>query len=155
MKIRRVAANARAQAFRVQLGNRGYPFPFARATPRPTSRDPVARVWIDAEIAREGFSYVLASGKEGTIHGEQVLEYNDDPALLRDRALYLLTIEARERLAKADLSKREIIRRLGTSASQLYRLIDQTNYRKSIDQMLALLHVLGCDVEIVVRAKTA
>jgi predicted XRE-type DNA-binding protein len=51
------------------------------------------------------------------------------------------------------LSKREIIRRLGTSAAQLYRLMDQTNYRKSIDQLLRLLHILDCDVDLVVRQK--
>ena len=46
-----------------------------------------------------------------------------------------------------------MIRRLGTSPAQLYRLLDQTNSRKSIDQMLALLRVLDCDVELVVRDK--
>jgi hypothetical protein len=50
---------------------------------------------------------------------------------------------------------REIVRRLRTSAAQLYRLLDQTNYRKSVDQVLALLQVLNCDVDLVVRTKTA
>lgn len=58
-------------------------------------------------------------------------------------------------MAESPLSKREIVRRLGTSAAQLYRLLDQTNYRKSLDQLLALLQVLNCDVDVVVRAKTA
>jgi hypothetical protein len=51
--------------------------------------------------------------------------------------------------------RREIIRRLGTSPAQLYRLLDQTNYRKSVDQLLRLLQVLDCDVDLVVRAKGA
>ena len=42
------------------------------------------------------------------------------------------------------------VRRLGTSAAQLYRLLDQTNYRKSVDQVLNLLHVLDCDVDLIV-----
>ena len=50
---------------------------------------------------------------------------------------------------------REISRRLRTSATQLYRLLDQTNTRKSVDQLLALLQVLDCDVDLVVRTKTA
>jgi hypothetical protein len=58
-----------------------------------------------------------------------------------------------EAVHPSPLSKREIIRRLGTSAAQLYRLMDQTNYRKSIDQLLRLLHILDCDVELVVRQK--
>ncbi len=44
-------------------------------------------------------------------------------------------------------------RRLGTSASQLYRLLDPTNYKKSVDQMLALLLVLGCDVDVRARPR--
>ena len=56
---------------------------------------------------------------------------------------------------RSKLSRREIIRRLGTSPAQLYRLLDQTNYRKSVDQMLSLLAALDCDVDLVVRAKTA
>ncbi|MEO5863673.1 MAG: hypothetical protein ABIQ79_01365 [Nitrospiraceae bacterium] len=51
--------------------------------------------------------------------------------------------------------KREIIRRLGTSATQFYRLLDQTNYSKSIDQILSLLHVLDCDIDLLVRTKAA
>jgi hypothetical protein len=58
-------------------------------------------------------------------------------------------------MAASPLSKREIARRLRTSAEQLYRLVDQTNYRKSVDQVLALLQVLDCDVDLVVRARTA
>lgn len=51
------------------------------------------------------------------------------------------------------LSKRELIRRLGTSATQFYRLLDQTNYKKSFGQLLSLLHVLDCDVDLVVKEK--
>lgn len=86
---------------------------------------------------------------------EQVLEYNQDPAYLRNLLLYNLTIEAQKRVAASKLSRREIIRRLGTSATQFYRLLDQTNDRKSVDQMLSLLHVLDCEVELIVRAKSA
>jgi len=53
------------------------------------------------------------------------------------------------------LARREIIRRLGTSPSQLYRLLDPTNDRKSLDQMLRLLTVLSRDVELVVLSKPA
>ncbi len=31
-----------------------------------------------------------------------------------------------------------------------YRILDQTNYRKSLGQLLALLHILDCDVNVVV-----
>jgi len=116
---------------------------------------PVAKVFVDQELGREGFTYILQSGREGTVHIEDVLEYNQDPAYLRDLLLYRLTLEAQKRIAATPLARREIIRRLGTSPTQLYRLLDQTNYRKSVDQMLRLLQVLDCDVELVVRAKSA
>ena len=34
-------------------------------------------------------------------------------------------------------------------------VLDQTNYRKSLDQVLALLQVLDCEIDLVVRTKTA
>jgi hypothetical protein len=48
-----------------------------------------------------------------------------------------------------------MVRRLGTSAAQLYRLLDQTSYSKSVDELLRLLQVLDCDIDLVVRARTA
>ena len=130
-------------------------FPFSKAAPTPTTEDPVTELSVDPEAGREAFTYVLHSGRTGTVHVEQVLEYNQDPKYLRDLLLYRLTLEAQKRVAESPLSKREIVRRLGTSAAQLYRLLDQTNYRKSVDQVLALLQVLNCDVDLVVRTKTA
>jgi hypothetical protein len=64
-----------------------------------------------------------------------------------------LTLEARKRVEESGLGKREIIRRLNTSASQFYRLIDPRNTRKSLGQLLKLLSVLDCDVEFVVRPR--
>ena len=97
----------------------------------------------------------IGVGREGSVHLEQVLEYNQDPAYLREALLYKLTIGAQQRVQASPLSKREIIRRLGTPAMQFYRLPDQANYRRSIDQLLSLLHVLDCDVNLVVRAHRA
>ncbi len=122
---------------------------------QPSADDPIAKVFVDQELGREGFTYILQSGREGTVHIEDVLEYNQDPDYLRDLLLYRLTLEAQKRIAVTPLARREIIRRLGTSPTQLYRLLDQTNYRKSVDQMLRLLQVLDCDVELRVKAKSA
>jgi predicted XRE-type DNA-binding protein len=155
MKVRGVAANHRKKAFEVRLSSRTMIYPFAKLDPRPGPEDRVARWFVDEEIGREGFTYVLESGKEGTVHVDQVLEYNRDPVFLRDALLYRLTLEALKRIESSPLSQREITRRLGTSATQFYRLLDPTNRRKSVDKMLSLLSVLDCDVDLVVRAKTA
>ena len=155
MKIRTVSHNNRKRSFEVKHSGGALHFPYAKGVPRPTSADPVVRVIVDKELGREAFTYFLKSGAERSVHMEQVLEYNQDPAYLRDTLLYKLTIEAQKRVESSRLSKREIVRRLGTSAAQLYRLLDQKNYTKSVDQLLSLLHILDCSVDLVVHAKGA
>ena len=153
MKIRSVTHNNRRKAFLVKVSNKSWWLPYSKVDPQPTGTDPIVRVFVDKELGGEGFGYVLESGNGGTVHSEQVLEYNQDSRYLRDALLYKLTVEAQKRVRESPLSKREIIRRLHTSPTQFYRLLDQTNYRKSVDQLLSLLHVLECDVELLVRAK--
>lgn len=153
MKIRSIARNNRKNSFEVTIGSRVLAFPYARCDPAPSKEDPISRVFVDRELGNEGFTYVLDSGREGTVHAEQVLEYNQDPRQMRDRLLYRLTLEAQKGLEDSPLSRREIIRRLETSATQFYRLIDQKNYRKSIDQLLTLLNILDREVDLVVYRK--
>ena len=155
MKIQSVTHNNRKKAFQVKLSKKLFQLPYSKVDPQPSPTNPITRVFVDKELGSEGFTYVLESGKEGAVHSEQVLEYNQDPHYMRDALLYKLTIEAQKRVKASSLSKREIIRRLGTSATQFYRLLDQTNYSKSVDQLLSLLHVLDCDVDLLVRTKTA
>ena len=155
MRIQSVTANARRKAFEVVVLGRTYTFPYAKCTPRPSGSDPVKEVFVDPELGSEAFTYRLKKGGEGSVHIEQVLDFNKDPSYLRDLLVYHLTLEAQRRVAETSLSKREIVRRMGTSPSQLYRILDQTNYAKTVDQLLRLLNVLDCDVELVVRAKTA
>lgn len=155
MKIQSVTHNNRRKAFLVKSSNKSYWLPYSKVAPQPTVNDLIVNVFIDKELGREGFTYVLESGKEGTVHSEQVLEYNKDARYVRNVLLYKLTVEAQKRVQASPLSKREIIRQLNTSATQFYRLLDQTNYRKSIDQLVSLLHILDCDVELLVRSKHA
>ena len=155
MKIRSARANNHRHAFEVSAGGRLLPYPYARCDPAPSAAIPVVDVFVDDELAREGFTFALASGEQGTVHIEQVLEYHRDPGYLRDLLLYRLTLEAQDRVGKCGLSRREIIRRLETSPAQFYRLLDATNRRKSVDKMLLLLHVLDCEVDLVVRGKSA
>ncbi|MBW1703642.1 MAG: hypothetical protein JRJ86_00565 [Deltaproteobacteria bacterium] len=155
MKIKKVTANNRKKAFEVQAGTKLFLFPYAKLKQGPTHSNPVRSVFVDKELGREAFTYVLDSGEEGSVHIDHVLEYNEDPGYLRDLLLYKLTLEAQQRVEASALSKREIIRRLGTSATQFYRIVDQTNYRKSVDQVLYLLHILDCEVDLVVRDRVA
>jgi len=151
MKIRRVSYNNRRRSFEVSTHRGIYRFPYAKTEVKPSPTDKIETLFIDEELGREAFTYVLQSGAEGTVHVDWVLEYNRDPAYMKNVMLYKLTLEAQKRVERSHLSRRELIRRLGTSAAQFYRLLDQTNYRKSMGQLLSLLHVLDCDVDFVVK----
>lgn len=149
MKINSVTPNNRRRAFEIETTSGVYTFPYALLRLRPEPENRVQESFPD-DVGREGFTYRLADGREDTIHLGAVLEYNRDPSYLNDLLLHQLTIEARKAVEASDISKRELIRALGTSASQFYRLLDPSNRTKSVGQLIELLHVLGRDVEVVV-----
>ena len=152
MKIRSVRFSNPKQAFEVATWSKTFRFPYGKAEPAPTADDPVVSCLVDDELAREAFVATTKSGRETTVHIEQVLEYHRDPGYLHDLFLYELTLEAQRRVGASGLSREEIIHRLGISEAQFDRLLDQTNYRKSVDRVLNLLHVLNCDVRVIVSA---
>jgi len=156
VKIRKVEANNRKGEFRVvTYSGDAYAFPYVKAEPRPDPADRVAAAHVDQELGKEAFTYVLESGDEGSVHLDQVLEYNEDPTYLRDLLIYQLTVEARRRVERSGLSRRELARRLKTSLPQLYRLLDPTNNRKSMNQLVSLLQILDCNVDLVITNKEA
>lgn len=147
MKIRKVKINNRKKAFEVRTYKDAYDFPYAKLDTRPTPFDKIDNVYIDRELGAEAFTYVLESGKEDTIHIDRVLEYNRDPEYMRELMLYKLTVAVKTLVDNSELSKKEMIRRLNTSPSQFYRILDEDNYRKSIDQVFRLIAVLGCHLD--------
>lgn len=155
MKIRSIEANNHKRAFDVAVSKGVLAFPYAKAEPVPTASDPIVRVYVDDELGREGFTYVLRSGNEGSIHIDSVLEYNEDPAYMRDLLLYELTLRAQECMKASPLSQTEILRRAKTSASQASRLLDTANRTKSVDKLLVLLSAMDCEVEFSVRPPRA
>ncbi len=156
MKIRRVTSNNRKNEFSV-ISRSGveYPFPYSKTDPCPSADDRVEDLFVDKELANEAFTYILESGEEGSVHIEQVLEYNEDPKYLADLLTYRLSLEARERIEHSELSRRQVAKRLKTSVPQLYRLLDPANTNKSMRQLVALLHILNCDVDLVVKKRAA
>lgn len=151
MKIQAVAANNRKQAFELRTVRETFVYPYAKLAIPPSAVDRVVAAFPDPDTGREAFTYRLESGAEDTIHLDAVREYHQDPAYLNEVLLHRLTVEAGKAMAQSTLAKREVARRLGTSASQLYRLLDPSHSGKSVGQLLALLHLLGRDVELVVR----
>jgi len=151
VKIRCVRANNRKRSFEVDTARGTLHMPYAKLSPAPTRQDRVVCAYVDPELGREGFTYELESGREGSVHVDALLEEHRDPAYMADLLAHELVVEARRRLESTHLSRREICRRLGTSATQLYRLLGQRNANASVRQVLALLSVLGCEVELRTR----
>ena len=154
MIIESFRANNQKRAFDLVTARGTLSYPYAKCDPAPTADDPLDFAWIDEELGCQAVTYALASRKEGFVHLDQALEYNRDPAFMRDLLLHELTVTALEGLERTPLARREIMRRLGTSPAQFYRLVDPTNYSKSVDKMLELLAVLDCEVELVTRFRT-
>lgn len=79
-------------------------FPYSETTPVPSSDDRIEEIFVDPELGREGFSYRPASGAEGGVHLDSVLEYNEDPSYIAELTLYRLTLEAKQRFESSGLS---------------------------------------------------
>lgn len=150
MKITSIAINNRRKGLELTSEAGDFFFPYSRLRLKPTARNRIREVYVDPELGGEAFTYSLEDGRDDTVHLDAVLDYNAEPEHMRNLLLHRLTVEARRRLESSGLSRREVMRRLDTSASQLYRLLDTTNTTKSLGQMVDLLQVLGCDVDVIV-----
>ena len=156
MKLRNVTVNNRkAQLELTTRSGRMLPMPFARLVPKPTRTNRIREAYVDKELGSEAATYVLESGKEGFVHVDHALEYNEDPSYLAELLVHKLTVEARQRTNRSGLSRRELARRLGTSVPQLYRLLDPASTRKNLGQLIGLLHLLDCEVRLVVNPRRA
>ena len=156
MKVRDVIVNNRKRRLELRVrSGKVYPVPYAKLDPQPTSKNRIREAYIDRELGNEAVTYVLDSGDEGAVHIHHALEYNQDPGYLAELLLHKLTVEARRRADASGVSRRELARRLDTSVPQLYRLLDPTNTRKSLNQLVSLLHVLDCEVDLVVKGRSA
>jgi hypothetical protein len=154
LKVLSVAPNYHRRCFDLETREQTYTFPFAKLPHDIGASNRVTSVYPDPELANEGFTYELESGETESVLLDEVLHYNKDPAILNDMLLFDLTCEVHNALEGSKLSKRELIRQLGTSSSQFYRLLDTTNYTKSAGQMIALLHLLGKSVDVSVRPRS-
>lgn len=155
MRLQSASLDNRKHAFVLATERGTFSYPYAKCDPPPTPADRVAEFWIDDELAREGLTYRLVSGREGCVLVDMALDYNREPSYMRDLFLHELTVEALRAFDSSGLAKREVIRRLGTSPAQLYRLLDPADYNKSVDKMLELLSVLGCEIKFSVRPRSA
>lgn len=153
MKILSVNANNRKHIFEVRSRHQSLVFPYSRTIPTPSATDRLSQVFVDPELGNEGFTYLLESGVEGSVHIDEVLEYNRDPTYMAELKLYQITQDAKDRFEASGVSVRQRSERLGTSPTQLYRLLDPTNYSKSLRQLFSLLYLLDCELDLEIRAR--
>ena len=62
MKIRSVRHNNRKKIFEVGTTTKPLVFPFSKASPTPTTEDPITELSVDPEAGREAFSAGAAAG---------------------------------------------------------------------------------------------
>lgn len=104
MKTTSIVANNRRRAFEVETRRGQWLFPYSKAEPQPTPSVRLVDLYIDPELGSKGFTYLLASGAEGSILTDNVLDYNEEPGNIRDLLLHDLTVEALDRLEARDHS---------------------------------------------------
>ena len=155
MKIRRVTINNRKKALEIETAKGNFSLPFSRLPLKPTAKDRIKFAYVDPELANNAVTYTLESEKEDSVHLDAFLDYNRDPDFMREITLHTLTVQALKLMKGAGLSKQELVRRLKTSPSQLYRLLDSANYQKSVDEMFRLIAVLGYRVDVIVTKDAA
>lgn len=151
MTINSVTANNRRRCFEIETRKGAFTFPYMKLDIVPSRTNRVKEVYVDGELGNEAITYVLESGEQDSVHMDDFLNYNKDPDYLRDLTLYRLTLKARTLLKESNLPKRELARKLATSPAQVYRLLDPTNYSKTIDQMVRLLACLDYTLDFVIE----
>lgn len=155
MKIKKVEFNNRRKVFTVSTVSDVYEFPYTKSTPEPVRGNYVRKAFPDEELGHEAFTYVLESGEEGSLHLDSVLEQNEDPDYMKDLLVYNLTLALRKQLEQSPISKRELIKKMETSASHFYRIIEPSNTKNSVDQILKLFYSLDCDLELAITPRKA
>ena len=83
VKIRYVSYDGRKRWFGITAKGKEWFLPYSKVELRQSAADPIVNIFIDRELAREGFAYALKPGREDSILSEQFLYYNRDPGYLR------------------------------------------------------------------------
>jgi predicted XRE-type DNA-binding protein len=155
MKIRSVKANNHKRAFVVTVFNgKEFVFPYTQLNIKPDSGNRIAKVEVDRELGKEGFTYTLESGDCDTVHIDHVLHFVNEPEYVRDLFRHRMSIAAKRLIGKRGVAKKEILRRLETSPSQLDRLINPKNTRSSLDSLLKLMVACDCKLDLVVDGES-
>ncbi|MBI4365886.1 MAG: hypothetical protein HY543_03615 [Deltaproteobacteria bacterium] len=97
----------------------------------------------DSEVGRHSFYFILANGKKECVPFDQPLHIAQHPEYVKEQTLYEVTKQLCQFITQSKVPKRELARRLGTSLSQLGRLLDTTNYNKDLARLIELAAMLN------------
>ena len=106
-------------------------------------RHKVVEAAADSEAGQHSFYFILENGKKDFVPFDQPLHIAQNPEYVKEQTLYEVTKQLNEFIKKAKVPKRELARRLGTSLSQLARLLDTTNYKKELSRLIELAAMLN------------
>jgi hypothetical protein len=97
----------------------------------------------DNETGRHSFYFTLENGTKEFVPFDQPLHIVQHPEYVKEQTLYEVTKQLHAFVKKSNVSKRELARRLGTSLSQLARLLDAANYKKELARLIELAALLN------------
>jgi len=106
-------------------------------------RDRVVEAGPDPEVGRHSFYFRLNNGKKDYVPHDQPLHIVQNPEYVREMTLFEVTKQLNRFIRESKVSKRELARRLGTSLTQLARLLDTTNYKKELSRLIELAAMLN------------
>ena len=105
----------------------------------------------DAEVGRYSFYFILENGKKEFVPFDQPLHIAQNPEYVKQRTLFEITKQLNRFIEREKVPKRELARRLGTSMSQLSRLLDTTNYKKELSRLIELAAMLNYEFKWVFK----
>lgn len=110
-------------------------------------RNKVVEAGPDKESGKHSFYFILENGRKEFVPFDQPLHIVQNPEYVKQNTLYEVTKQINEFVEREKVSKRELARRLGTSLSQLSRLLDTSNYEKELSRLIELAAVLNYEFE--------
>lgn len=97
----------------------------------------------DPETGGHSFAFTLDDGTTDYVPFDQPLHIARNPEYVKEQTLYEMTKQLNEFIRREGISKRGLARRLKTSPAQLARLLDPTNYRKSMSRLVEIGAILN------------
>ena len=108
-------------------------------------RKKVAQVWVDKETRGRSVGIRLLDGTEETMPYDQPLALVKDPEYLLRCQMERVVARIREVLARKRIAKRYVAAQLGTSDSQIQRLLNPDILHKNLEQLYRIATLAGLE----------